>query len=159
MPQTIRPVQLSSPLQRKIIAFVRRGLPLECATLASGVSRRTARRWRLKGERARSGRYHELFAAAEEARAKAEADALRIIAAARRKQWQAAAWWLERAAPERWGRREKHEISGPDGAPLYMEARLRAMSDEELMEFVCKAQAIGESQAPIAQRGAQNDER
>lgn len=34
------------------------------------------------------------------------------------KPWQAAAWMLERMYGKEWGRKERHEVSGPNGAPL-----------------------------------------
>ena len=53
---------------------------------------------------------------------KAQADAevrnVAIVEQAATRSWQAAAWWLERKHNARWGRKERQEISGPDGSPL-----------------------------------------
>lgn len=67
----------------------------------------------------------DLWEAVEKARAVAEDRALAVIREAATTpiygaagnvtstgQWQAAAWYLERTKPERYGRREKHEHSG-----------------------------------------------
>ena len=35
--------------------------------------------------------------------------------------WRASAWRLERKFPDRWGRRERTELSGPDGGPIQVE--------------------------------------
>ena len=35
--------------------------------------------------------------------------------------WRASAWRLERKFPDRWGRRERTELSGPGGGPIQME--------------------------------------
>ena len=59
---------------------------------------------------------------------KARADAeVRNVAYIRRaaqdpKTWQAAAWWLERSFPTRWGRQQKitQEITGKDGKAIEM---------------------------------------
>lgn len=32
--------------------------------------------------------------------------------------WRAAAWWLEKSFPQRWGNRTRLEHSGPDGGPI-----------------------------------------
>lgn len=47
-------------------------------------------------------------AAVEEGHAEAEATALRTIRAAGLEDWHAAAWFLERKANERWGRKDRH---------------------------------------------------
>jgi len=44
-----------------------------------------------------------------------------IIYKAGREDWRAAAWWLERRFPARWGRRRRAEVSGPSGDPIQHE--------------------------------------
>lgn len=34
--------------------------------------------------------------------------------------WRANAWWLERQLPEEFAKVERHEVSGPDGGPIFM---------------------------------------
>lgn len=46
-------------------------------------------------------------------------------------QWQAAAWRLERKNPRRWGRTDKHEISGRDGEPVKVD-QVITMSEEAI---------------------------
>ena len=41
-----------------------------------------------------------------------------VIAKAVDKNWQAAAWWLERRHPAEYARREKVEMTGKDGGPI-----------------------------------------
>jgi hypothetical protein len=50
--------------------------------------------------------------AVKKAQAEGECRNVTIIAQAAQKQWQAAAWNLERKYPERWGQRQKIEHSG-----------------------------------------------
>ena len=56
--------------------------------------------------------------ATKKARADAEALHLRNVRDAGATSWQASAWWLERSAPDRWGRRERIEVTGKDEEPL-----------------------------------------
>ena len=56
--------------------------------------------------------------AVKKARATAEAFHLRNVRDAGETSWQASAWWLERSAPDRWGRRERVEVTGKDEGPL-----------------------------------------
>lgn len=58
--------------------------------------------WLKRGERERSGIYHELYLAVE----RAEVFHLKNIETASAKSWFATAWFLERKHPERWGKRE-----------------------------------------------------
>jgi len=61
-----------------------------------------------------------LVTAIEKAEAEAEAEYSAIIAreAAVPKNWQAAAWWLERRHPQDYARRERVEMTGKDGGPI-----------------------------------------
>jgi hypothetical protein len=69
--------------------------------------------------------------AVEKARAEAREVALDSIrTAAREGQWQAAAWYLERTAPNRYARVERREISGPDGGAITLLDLEREVSEE-----------------------------
>lgn len=35
--------------------------------------------------------------------------------------WQSSAWWLERSFPDRWGRKDRVEVTGKDEGPLIVE--------------------------------------
>jgi hypothetical protein len=73
-----------------------------------------------------------LVTAMEKAEAQAEATYSTIVAnaAADPKNWTAAAWWLERRHPQDYAKRDKVEMSGPDGGPI--ESRdVTALPDHE----------------------------
>jgi hypothetical protein len=63
----------------------------------------------VRGGQEGCGVFRDFRAAIKKAQARAEENALKRIQTASRKQWQAAAWWLERKYPERWGKRERVE--------------------------------------------------
>lgn len=78
----------------------------------------------------------------QRARAESEVRALSLIQnAGHSGQWQAAAWFLERSFPDRWGRRERVALEGHDGGAVEvkqisvddLESKIRAIrgSDEE----------------------------
>lgn len=68
----------------------------------------------------------ELADAIESARAEAETRNVFLIQkAAQGGTWQAAAWWLERTAPKRWGRFVRTEITGPDEGPVQLSVTTR----------------------------------
>jgi transposase len=75
-----------------------------------GIGEATYHQWMAKG---RDGRepYTEFVERMDKARARAVLDNLAIIrTAAQNGQWQAAAWFLERAYPQQWGRRTTVEV-------------------------------------------------
>ena len=62
--------------------------------------------------------YVEFLDSVKKARAEAEAYHLKNVRDAGEISWQASAWWLERSAPDRWGRRERVEVVGKDEGPV-----------------------------------------
>lgn len=76
--------------------------------------------------------YVDLLDAVGRSRAVAEVEHLQLIKrAAYSGSWQAAAWWLERAHPERWGRRQSGiGTQQPDLTPDQVRERLRELLAE-----------------------------
>lgn len=92
---------------------------IETAAALAGISHTTYYRWLEAGRKAKAGAFWEFCEAVKKAEAKAEADRVRRIQTAGKDgNWQADAWWLERRRPERWGRRERHELSGLGGEAI-----------------------------------------
>ena len=71
-----------------------------------------------RGEAAKSGLYLEFLEAVKKAEASAEIRTVALIETAANQAWQAAAWWLERKHNDRWGRKEKQEVTGEKGGPV-----------------------------------------
>jgi len=55
-----------------------------------------------------------------------------IIKTAAETTWTAAAWWLERRRPADFGKRERHEHTGPGGAEIVVKVIGRGTSVDEL---------------------------
>ena len=123
-----RPTKLSAEVQEQICNMIRAGNDQETAARIANVHPGTFYRW-MQDERPA---YREFREAVEKAHAQAEAGNVTIIVKAAERTWQAAAWWLERRYAPRWGRRERHEISGPDSGPV----RLNLESTRALVEMM-----------------------
>ena len=93
--QVGRPSKFTVERQERILDAIRGGNYIETAALAAGVGKSTFYEW--------LDRYLEFADAVKEARAAAELRYLAIVERASAETWQAAAWWLERSFPERWG--------------------------------------------------------
>ncbi len=109
-----RPSTLTPDVQKALVRIVRAGNYLETACAHTGVDYGTCLNWLTRGKAETSGAHREFREAIEKARAYAEQVSLRQIRVAARKEWTAAAWYLERTKPERWGRanRDKLELTG-----------------------------------------------
>lgn len=146
-----RPVEISDKVLDRIARKLSRGGYLASAADEDGVDVSWLRQMMREGARELRRMAHEgddhlregferkvRFAlAVRRARAEAERKDLDLVRdAARAGVWQAAAWRLERRHPERWGRRERLEHSGPRGGaiPVAMldPEKLKSLSDEEL---------------------------
>lgn len=175
-----RPDKLTEERGRRIVNLIAAGNYVETAAAACGVSKVTLYDWLKRGARAKAGKFRDFSDAVAEATARAEArDLLAIDRAAaghdvvkttrkvgsdktveetttttRESDWRAAAWRLERKYPDRWGRIDKTEISGPGGGPIPVE-----VLDEKLGRLIeARARRLalegeGETEAVPVERG------
>jgi len=120
-----RPSKLTPALLTHLLDLIRDGVPIDVAVAAVGVHRATYFGWAKRGReastKAEAGgpldaeeqRYACFADDLEAARAEAEVTAVSVVRGAMASSWHAASWYLERAHPERWGRRRAE----PDAAP------------------------------------------
>jgi len=115
-----RPCKLTAEVAGRICEAIQLGATYDLAAAHGGVDPSTLRRW-LADERPE---FQALQAALKGAEAAAVVVSLRRIhEAAAGGAWQASAWLLERRHPESYGRR-RLEMSGPEGAPVDVAARV-----------------------------------
>ena len=114
-----RPTKLDERTQEKIVSAIKAGNYIETAAAYAGISKNTLYEWLKRGERekqrveksnkAKIKKSEEIYViftdAVEKALAEAEMRDVLIIGKAAEKEWQAAAWRLERKFPDRWGKR------------------------------------------------------
>jgi hypothetical protein len=105
------PVKLTPDVHAAIVAHVAAGNYYGVAAEAAGIDPRTFKRWRDQGAEDLELGLETPFALLSEALARAQAEAesrmVRILESHALEDWRAAAWRLERRAPERWARRDK----------------------------------------------------
>lgn len=109
-----RPSKLTPELQRKLCDAIAAGNYLEAACSYAGVDYSTFTRWMKR----KSKRFRNFRNAVLEAEAKAE---VAIVAQWRKhmpENWQACRDFLARRYSDRWGPKERQEISGPGGEAL-----------------------------------------
>jgi len=108
MNHTGRPTSFTAAKAGRIIKAIRRGLPYKLAAAAGSVSYNTFIRWRNDGSNPDAPRHLREFC--HQIRI-AEADAaqrfLSLIESAAKKNWQAAAWMLEKRHPDLFGKDAK----------------------------------------------------
>jgi transposase len=132
-----RPTKLTERLQNRLIALIQQGNYRETAAALSGISPATFHRWMERGAQGRHP-YRAFREAVEHAETWAEGIAVRTVQSnIRAGDWKAAMTWLERKFPDRWGRRNRVEVSGRDGGPVTVAARpdLSKLTTEELQQL------------------------
>jgi len=113
-----RRTDLTPAVQKRIVDAIKGGNYYEAAAAAGGVDYATFRRWMVRGEDEDDGLYRAFRDAVIEAEAEAEVDIVKQWRSAIPQDWKAARDFLARRQPKRWGPRERHEHSGPDGGPI-----------------------------------------
>ena len=141
-----RPTKLTPELIERIRLGMSSGAYIETASAQAGINPDTLRDWLRKGAAGKSALHRQFSATIEKAEAEAEMRALATIQEFGRgmmvdvvtttvkgtgpnaitetkterrpvREWTAAAWYLERRRPQRWGRRVV-ELQGKDGTAL-----------------------------------------
>ena len=112
-----RPTKLTPQVQAKIVSALQAGNYFDTACGYAGITKQTGYNWMAKGADANSGKFFDFFNAVEKASADAEVGTVAVIKKVMPETWQAAAWWLERRFPAKWGRRVQ-EHQGKDGNEL-----------------------------------------
>lgn len=107
-----RKTKLTDTVMKKIIEAIEKGNTYENAALLSGIAERTFYYWMEKGEKEQDGKYYQFLQEVKKANATAEQRNVIIIQDAAMDQWQAAAWFLERRNPAKWGRKDALRLSG-----------------------------------------------
>lgn len=126
-----RPTDCTPEVIERVVQALRLGHYADTAAAYGGISESTYYLW-LKRGAAGEQPYSDFSEAVKEATAAAEMRALaRIRQAADGGTWQAAAWYLERRLPGKWGRREKVEMSGPEGGPITLQGLAQMMDAGE----------------------------
>jgi hypothetical protein len=94
-------------VRAKLVQAVAAGNYLETAASYAGISKDTLYRWLRRGAKEKQGPYRDFAEAVRKAMADAEVRDVARVAQAAEKNWQAAAWRLERKFPAKWGRRDQ----------------------------------------------------
>jgi len=109
-----RPTKLTKQVQERIARAIRVGATYELAAQYGGIHYDTFNEWMKAGREAESGEFYEFSEAIKKAEGEAAYRSLsRIETAAKKGNWQADAWKLERRYPQSYGRQvHEHDIGG-----------------------------------------------
>jgi transposase len=133
--KTGRRTKLTPEVQSAVMEALSAGNYLETAAQYAGIGASTLYLWldRGRAEKERldidteaepvesEQKFVEFLETVEKTRAQAEVRAVALVRkAAIDGTWQAAAWYLERSHPKKWGRSQRLEHSGPEGGPVQM---------------------------------------
>jgi hypothetical protein len=99
-----RRLKLNDEMIDKIAGIIASGNYVKTACDIVGISETTYYDWMQKGKAGKKP-YAKLSEAIKKAEAVAEAKRVQTILEASEEQWQAAAWYLERRYPDRWGKK------------------------------------------------------
>lgn len=149
---TGRPTDLTPETQTRIIEALRAGNYIDVACAYAGIGTSTYYRWMQRSKEHDSPViYVEFREAVQRARAEAEIRNVGLVQrAASDGTWQAAAWFLERSHPRKWGRHDRHEVTGPDGGPLEVEVDAGSL-EARLAAIIARRRGTDEADAVVEQ--------
>ena len=137
-----RPTKLTPEVQTKIVQALTAGNYFETACQYAGIAKAIGYEWLARGEnrdpkRKKTQLYADFADAIRLAEAHAEVRAVALIQKEMPDNARLALDFLARRHPERWGPKEKHEITGKGGGPVEHahSIDLSGLSDEELHQL------------------------
>jgi hypothetical protein len=101
--RTGRKLKLTDDLGARILQTLALGATHRTACRSVGIAKSSFYAWLLKGERSESTLFRDFLDAVRQVEAQREMEALATIYQAAAHDWRAAAWYLSRRYPERWG--------------------------------------------------------
>lgn len=127
---------MTPAVQEKIVTAMLAGNYLEAACGWAGIARNTGLEWMARGEGRDKGRgRNELYAnfanEVRRAEAQAEVKTVAIIQKEIPENARLGLDFLARRHPDRWGPKERREISGPMGGPIPIREIVVSLSEEE----------------------------
>lgn len=112
------PTKLTPDVQERLLGAIASGNYYETACALAGIHYGTMRQWLIDGKQARSGPKREFYEAVTRAEAEAESRVVAMWQAKMPEDWQAARDFLARRHADRWGPKDKHQITGVDDGPV-----------------------------------------
>ena len=103
-----RPTKLTPEMLERVDKALRAGLYRKDAARWAGISPATFCNWLLRGEAQRKGKFREFLDAVVNAEQQTKNLMVGSVLVAAKKDWKAAAWWLERKFPHDWGKTDAH---------------------------------------------------
>ena len=129
---------LNEEMIAELTSVVGAGNYLDDAARYVGIGERTLFQWLSRGREAleqaegdldavepREKVFAQLVQALEKARSRAVVRSVALVQKAAESNWQAAAWYLERTNPKKWGRHETYEVTGADGGAIQVEHTIK----------------------------------
>lgn len=147
-----RPSKITRELIGIIAGHVAKGSPIEVAARAAGVDKKTFFAWMTRGHKG-EGIYAEFLHRMEEAAAEADIRDHANIVKHSLKDWKASARHLELRHPNRYRPAQRHEHSGPGGAPI----QTQSTSEAALMSLFAKLAGVSEQPEAEVTEGATDD--
>lgn len=126
-----RKTKLAPERQDKIVTAIRAGNYIREAAGFAGIGERTFYDWMERGEKAEDEDdiYAQFSQAVKKAEQEWEVSTVARINRAASEHWQAGMTMLERRHPERWGRRDRHDVKH-SGTVHYRDLKLVPLPDE-----------------------------
>ena len=123
-----RTPKLTPERSEEVCKYLRAGNYISTSCAAAGIGESTFYAWMKRGEEEKDGVYREFVESVSRARVEAEVRNVALVQRAATGDWRAAAWFLERSLPAKYGKSTKVEHSGPEGGPITL-AGLAEMLD------------------------------
>lgn len=116
-----RKLTLNNELIKKCGVLLKAGNTYRATCSYLGIAERTFFRWLSEGETADNGIKRQFWQTIKASEAEVDLRNIITIQKAAQTDWRAAAWFLERRFPQRWGRKRSSNLTGMEREPVDVE--------------------------------------